>query len=88
MRLLMIIPSSERGPDHNSLGYLLKLETNSERVCGGGFSHRGTVSVASGASDSPDTTFSLVSEPDMRLTLRFPLFVGLSGRLKLSLIHI
>ena len=49
---------------------------------GGGFSHRGTVSDASGASDSPDITFSLVSEPDMRLTLRFPLFVGLSGRLK------
>ena len=49
---------------------------------GGGFSYRGTVSDISGASDSPDITFSLVSEPDMRLTLRFPLFVGLPGRLK------
>ena len=47
--------------------------------CGDGFSYRGTVKTLSGASDSPDITFSLVSEPDMRPRLRFPRFVGLSG---------
>ena len=46
---------------------------------GDGFSYRGTVKTLSGASDSPDITFSLVSEPDMRPRLRFPTFLALSG---------
>ena len=49
---------------------------------GGGFPYCDTMNDASGASDSPDITFSLVSEPDVRLRLRFPLFCSLSGRLK------
>ena len=46
---------------------------------GDGFSYRVTVKTFSGASDSPDSTFSLVSEPDMRPRLRFPTFLALSG---------
>ena len=32
--------------------------------------------------DSPDYTFSMVSEPDEPQSLRFPLYCRLSGRLK------
>ena len=46
---------------------------------GDGFSYRGTVKTFSGASDSPDITFSLVSEPDMRPRPRFPTFLALPG---------
>ena len=51
---------------------------------GDGFSYRGTVKTLSGASDSPDITFSLVSEPDMRPRLRFPTFLALPGLSKNS----
>ena len=35
-----------------------------------------------GAPDSPDCTFSMVSEPEEPKTVRFPRYVRLSGRLK------